>query len=189
MYYENSSYYHDYLMHYGVKGMKWGRRKSQYGARIVRGHAGSGRYLTRKRQLAGDKRDLERLNNGEHLSVGLTKKRQDAYDARDRRVLEKRIAKNEKHFAQKAEKKLKKQQANYDRKVNRNAMKIYNKTADHANKVLIPEINKKYTEKYGEGWFKNEHGKIEQKYLREYQETFNKSYNQLMIDMYGERPK
>lgn len=105
MYYGNSNYYHDYLIHHGVKGMKWGVRKAQYGARAVRGHAGPGRYLTRKRQLAGDKRDLERLNNGEHLSVGLTKKRQDAYDARDRRALEKRITKNEKHFAQKAEKK------------------------------------------------------------------------------------
>lgn len=103
--YNNRSLYHSYLMHHGVKGMKWGRRKSQYGARIVRGHAGSGRYLTRKRQLAGDKRDLERLNNGQHLSVGLTKKRQAAYDARDRRNLENRIAKNEKHFANKAEKK------------------------------------------------------------------------------------
>ena len=93
MYYNN-----DYLQHYGVKGMKWGKR-------MARGHAGPGIYLTRKRQLAGDKRDLERLNKGEHLSVGLTKKRQAAYDARDKAALEKRIAKNEAHFKAKADKK------------------------------------------------------------------------------------
>ena len=76
------------LYHFGVKGMRWGHRK-------VRGHAGPGKYATRKRQLAGDKRDLDYLNKGEHLSVGLTKKRQAAYDKRDKAVLEKRIAKNE----------------------------------------------------------------------------------------------
>ena len=76
------------LYHFGVKGMRWGHRK-------VRGHAGPGKYATRKRQLEGDKRDLQTLNNGGHLSVGLTKKRQAAYDKRDKAVLEKRIAKNE----------------------------------------------------------------------------------------------
>ena len=76
------------LDHFGVKGMRWGHRK-------VRGHAGPGKYATRKRQLAGDKRDLDYLNKGGHLSVGLTKKRQAAYDKRDKAVLEKRIAKNE----------------------------------------------------------------------------------------------
>lgn len=72
------------LYHYGVKGMRWGHRKA-------RGHAGPGKYATKKRQLAGDKRDLDTLNKGGHLSVGLTKKRQAKFDARDKNAIEKRI--------------------------------------------------------------------------------------------------
>lgn len=80
--------YNNELYHFGVKGMRWGHRK-------VRGHAGPGKYVTKKRQLEGDKKDSQTLNNGGHLSVGLTKKRQAAYDKRDKAVLEKRIAKND----------------------------------------------------------------------------------------------
>ena len=93
-----------YLAHYGVKGMKWGVRKD-IKKRVLRGHAGPGGYLTKKRQLAGDKKDLEGLKNGQHLSVGFTKKRQAAYDARDKAALEKRIAKNEKALAKDENKK------------------------------------------------------------------------------------
>lgn len=86
------------LYHYGVKGMRWGHR-------MARGHAGPGRYVTKKRQLAGDKRDLETLNNGGHLSKGFTKKRQAAFDRRDKAALEKRIVKNEKDLSQNKESK------------------------------------------------------------------------------------
>lgn len=83
------------LAHYGVPGMRWGVRKNNYSARALRGHAGPGVYFTKKRQLAGDKRDLEYLNNGGHLSFGITKKRQAAYDAMDKAAIAKRIVENE----------------------------------------------------------------------------------------------
>lgn len=87
------------LYHHGVKGMKWGVRRK------LRGHGGPGKYATKKRRLAGDKRDLESLNEGQRLSVGLTKKRQAAFDTRDKATLEKRISKNERKLNEKADKK------------------------------------------------------------------------------------
>lgn len=82
------------LTHYGVLGMRWGVRRNPAG-KIM---------FTKKKQLAVDKRDLEKLNNGRHLSVGFTKKRQAAYDKRDRAILEKRIETNEQKLATKAKK-------------------------------------------------------------------------------------
>lgn len=95
------------LYHYGIPGMKWGVRRYQnkdgslttagkYRRREVRGHAGPGIHISKKKRLAGAKSDLEYLDKGGHLSVGLTKKRQEKYDARDRAALEKKIAKLEK---------------------------------------------------------------------------------------------
>lgn len=92
--------YNNELYHYGVKGMKWGVR------RALRGHGGPGIYGgSAKRRLAGYKSDLKVLDDGGHLSVGATKKRQDAYDRRDRANLEKRIAKTENKIAAKEAKK------------------------------------------------------------------------------------
>lgn len=90
------------LYHHGVKGMKWGVRKNKYTARITRGHAGPGTYISKKRQLEGAKRDLKTLDEGGHLSVGLTKKRQKSLDARDRAALEKKIAKLDRKKTEKA---------------------------------------------------------------------------------------
>lgn len=75
------------INHSGVKGMRWGHR-------IARAHGGTGKYITKDRQLKGDTKDLDHLNKGGHLSVGLTKSRQAAYDKRDKASLEKRIEKS-----------------------------------------------------------------------------------------------
>ena len=99
------------LHHSGIKGMKWGVRRYRnkdgsltpagkkryaYAPRIVRGHAGPGVYVgSPERRLAGAKKDLAILDNGGHLSVGFTKKRQAAYDRRDRSALEKKVSKLE----------------------------------------------------------------------------------------------
>lgn len=79
----------NHLTHHGVLGMKWGVRKSR------------GRYIGAKRQVAGAKKDLKTLDNGGHLSVGLTKKRQAALDARDRKAAEKRLSDAEKRLQKK----------------------------------------------------------------------------------------
>lgn len=56
----------DTLKHYGVKGMKWGVRKS------VSGYKRAG-MVTKKRQLAKDKKDLAKVQSGKGRSVGFTK--------------------------------------------------------------------------------------------------------------------
>lgn len=73
----------DVLTHYGVPGMHWGVRRGP-----------ESYMLTTKRQLARDEKNLKKMDNGKHFSRGITKKRQAAYDARDRAYLEKNIAKN-----------------------------------------------------------------------------------------------
>jgi len=86
------------LYHYGILGMRWGHRKinrGNYNRRLFRPHAGLGIRIGTERQLAGDKSDLKYLENGGHLSIGLTKKRQAYYDARDKKNLQARIKKNQ----------------------------------------------------------------------------------------------
>lgn len=106
------------LYHHGIKGQKWGVRRYQtkdgsltdagkkrysrldvvksYGPRIVRGHAGPGIYPgSTKRRIEGYKKDLKLLDTGHHRSVGLTKKRQAALDARDRANVERRLTRLE----------------------------------------------------------------------------------------------
>lgn len=81
----------DELRHYGVLGMKWGVRR--------------GRQLTVARQLKSDRKTLDELNKGRHMSIGFTKKRQAMYDKIDKQIMTEHIQKQEQYLQKKAEKK------------------------------------------------------------------------------------
>ena len=175
MYTDNS----EYLCHYGIIGMKWGQR------RVARAEAG-----------------LKRLDSGGHLSISITKNRQDQYDARDRRILTNRIQSTKKSLQEndekRAQKKLVKSQKKYDANFNANWYKAYNKAADKFNNEgFLQNLNDKY-KNYNWGSLKFENGKaisgdkklIESynKYVDEYEKTFQNVLNSSYKDMFGDRP-
>lgn len=58
----NRNYYHDYLMHYGVKGMKWGVRRAEKKARRQEAKQ---REIQKKRQYEIDKADIARISGSQ----------------------------------------------------------------------------------------------------------------------------
>lgn len=131
----------NYLAHYGVLGMKWGVRRTP---------AQLGRTMsTRKRQLAADKSDLKKLNSGKHFSVGFTKKRQDAYDKRDKTVLERRIKDTEQAVARQAAKNKAQRQTKVERKAKiKSTYKEINKQTNFVDKMTYNRATRKRAAKY-----------------------------------------
>lgn len=116
----------NFLMHYGVKGMKWGVRH-----------------------------DKPRVNRAQR--------------------------RNQKKEA----KALAKAQKKWDENVNKNWYVAYNKAVDYANKVLIPQINKEYEDKYGRGKFTEQQIRIMDE---DYAQRFDKIYQMEFDKMFGKRP-
>lgn len=115
------------LMHYGVKGMKWGVRRD--------------------------------------------KPRSSRARARQKK---------------KEAKALKKEQRKWDIYVGMHWTEAYNKAADYSNRVLIPQINKEYKEKWGEysKFTKEQKRAIDEDYAQRFEHIYQKEFDK----MFGKRP-
>lgn len=85
--------------------------------------------------------------------------------------------------------KAKKAQKAYDKAYRKNYITAYNQAADYANSTLIPKINKKYSKVDFSDLTKPGAQKAFDKYLAEYDESFNKVLNTKIEDIIGKRPE
>ena len=86
----------------------------------------------------------------------------------------------------KEQRQVRKMQKSYDKLHRKEYANAYNKSADYANKVLIPSINKKYKD------VDLSDPDTYDKYFREYEDSFVQVFNKNLDDMYnriGYRPE
>jgi hypothetical protein len=87
------------------------------------------------------------------------------------------------------QKKLAKAQKKWDRDYEKNYVKAYNKSADYANKVLIPEINKKYAKTLNSKTWGDEEKAEYKKYWKEYNSRFDEVLAMNLKKFVGDRPE
>ena len=151
------------IQHYGVKGMKWGKRKSRsaYMTAVDKHEA----KTKANRQKVADHKAREKAQ-GKAVAKAVGKKYMDASRAHEEKTTTRRTAKAEKKIAKKDEK--------WEKKQNPDAM-----SAEAHNRAL-PKMTKFLSEldkKYKNANFDDENDAEAKKYFKEFENEYKKQLN------------
>ena len=151
------------IQHYGVKGMKWGKRKSRsaYMTAVDKHEA----KTKANRQKVADHKAREKAQ-GKAVAKAVGKKYMDASRAHEEKTTTRRTAKAEKKLAKKDEK--------WEKKQNPDAM-----SAEAHNRAL-PKMTKFLSEldkKYKNANFDDENDAEAKKYFKEFENEYKKQLN------------
>ena len=194
----------NYLEHFGILGMKWGVRRYQPYPKSE-GHKGKfvgkkdSRNKTKaKKESTIDTRIDDAVKKGQAKVTTDPKTGKRNVKFKDGSEWNLGTKQGEFHRdKRKAAKNLKKEQKAYDENFKKNWVNAYNKAANHANEVLIPQINKKYG-KYD--WTQLDTTDMDnpkgdpklvaayKKYTDEYEQNFNNVLAKEYDKMFGKRP-
>lgn len=170
-----------YLMHHGVKGMKWGVRRYQ--------NADGSLTPAGKRKAAKDRYKKDLRDAAARQADRDTKRKQPYYrmldpqHKKDIKNAEERRAKEDPKFQKKLLKKREKKATEFSADYSKRWTDLYNKAADKQNAEL-DRINAKYKDKDIRDWSKGDGAK----YVREVGKAWKKNYEDVLLSEMGEHP-
>ena len=177
------------LMHYGVLGMKWGKRKAKsYDPTATVKKSFKTKQLER---LADSGQKHAKTQDDLYKHTGNKYHKQSADQWRRESAANKQLAEasyKRDVFNKTANRKQKKEQKAYDKARSDidNKIEAYNRAADYANKVLIPKINKKYSKIIKtKDWTQDPNY---DKYVQEYETAFSKIADKKLEEIIGRNP-